>query len=468
MQLDTQAVIEELGRGRWADRRLTRRARLVAERLVTSPGLSFPKAFSVSAELEGAYRFFGNPLVNPEAILAGHFDATRQRSAQEPSVLVIHDTTTCTFREDGDREGLGRVKTAGQAFFAYVALVVSDDGTRRPFGVAHLKTWARTEAETVPGSEQARWSEGVDAASARLAGAKLIHVMDREADDYALLSHLMTTNQGFVIRSLHNRILEAEPSWRRKLGQVVAQIEQEVAREAKLSKRTTAKRSPKQQRIHPSRSARIAKLSIGFATVTLRKPSPHPRDSERKRALVLAPSLTLNVVRVWEADPPEGEPPVEWVLLTNEPIESIGDALQAVERYRARWIIEEYFKALKTGCAYETRQLGDYESLINAFAVFAPIACALLALRSGARRSPLATAETVITKDELDVLRVVGRVKLPPAPTAKEVLLAVAAMGGHIKYNGDPGWKTLWSGYADLRLLTQGWLAAKLQPARDQ
>ena len=156
------------------------------------------------------------------------------------------------------------------------------------------------------------------------------------------------------------------------------------------------------------------------------------------------------------------------MLLTNTPIENVADALRAVERYRARWTVEEYFKALKTGCAYETRQLGDYEALVNAFAFFAPIACSLLALRSGARQAPLAPAETVITKEELEVLRAVGRVKLPPSPTAKEVLLAVAAMGGHIKYNGDPGWKTLWSGYSDLKLLTQGWLAAKLQQASDQ
>ncbi len=292
--------------------------------------------------------------------------------------------------------------------------------------------------------------------------------MDREADDYELLDHLVAANQLFIIRSFRDRILEGEVDSRRKLEQVVAQIEREVEFDAKLSKRTKAKRSQRQQKIHPSRSTRTAQLSVGFATVTLRKPRPHPRDSAKKKASQLAPSITLNVVRVWEANPPEGETAVEWVLLTNTVIETVNDAVTVVERYRARWTIEEYFKALKTGCAYETRQLEDYESLINAFAVFAPIACTMLAIRSEARRAPEAPGLTIITQDELSVLRQVGRVKLPSSPTNQEILLAIAAMGGHIKYNGLPGWRTLWSGYTDLKLLTRGWLAAKLQPASDQ
>jgi hypothetical protein len=47
-------------------------------------------------------------------------------------------------------------------------------------------------------------------------------------------------------------------------------------------------------------------------------------------------------------------------------------------------------------------------------------------------------------------------------------LLAVAALGGHIKWNGEPGWQTLGNGYRELVTLTAGWEAAKLHLARDQ
>jgi hypothetical protein len=317
--LDGKTIAAELERGPWADKRLCKRLGMIAEKLSANPALSLPKAFGNSAELEGAYRFLGNPLVNPDDILSGHIEALRQRCVEEPCVLVIHDTTKCNFREGGSRRGLGRVMTSGQAFFAHVGLAIADDSTRRPLGIPNLHTWARTEEKTKHGSEHARWIRGVDITAARLKGAKVIHVMDREADDYALLSHLTQTEQLFVIRSLHARILENEPESRRNLNLVAAQIEHEVDREAKLSKRVDARRSPKQKEIHPARNARIAKLSVGFATVMLRKPRPHPRDSNEKQAQSLQPSLTLNIVRVWEAEPPEGEPPVEWVLLTNTP-----------------------------------------------------------------------------------------------------------------------------------------------------
>ena len=176
----------------------------------------------------------------------------------------------------------------------------------------------------------------------------------------------------------------------------------------------------------------------------------------------------MNVVRVWEQAPPRGEAPVEWVLLTTDPIATEEQILKIVDRYRARWTIEEYFKALKTGCAYESRQLEDHRSMANALAVFAPIACTLLDLRSEARRVPDAPAEATLTKSQIEVLRALGRVPLSEQPTLRDALLAVAALGGHIKWNGDPGWLTLARGYADLMMLTAGWEAAKLQQAREQ
>lgn len=465
MELSGQGVADELGRANFRDRRLSRRLQQVASRLSANPSQSFPKAMAGGAELEGAYRFFGNPLVTPELILSGHFDATRERCSEEDTVLVVHDSTTISFREDGQRQGLGRLRVSNQTFFAHVALALADDSTCRPLGVAGLTTWVRGDE---PASEHERWGEMVKIAEARLAPAKLIHVMDREADDYPLFSQLVEANQRFVIRSMHDRRLADHLIGCEKLSDVLATVEIVVEREAKLSRRGKAADAPRKKAIHPPREARTARLAVGAESVSLKRPKPHPRDTDEKRRKSLPPSLTLNVVRVWEPDPPEDQPAVEWVLLTTEPIENVEGILRIVDRYRARWTIEEYFKALKTGCAYDSRQLGDYESLVNAFAVFAPIACTLLALRSNARRAPDAPAERVLTASQLEVLRALGRLPLPPAPSTRDALLAVAALGGHIKYSGDPGWLTLARGYTELLVLTRGWEAAKLQLARDQ
>jgi Transposase DNA-binding/Transposase DDE domain len=464
MLLSCQGVADELGRAEFRDARLSRRLQGLAARLRANPSLSFPKALVGGAELEGAYRFFGNPVVTPELILSGHFAATRERCREKQTVLVLHDSTTISFREDGQRRGLGRLRISDQTFFAHVALALADDSTRRPLGISGLETWVRGEEKA---SEHERWGKMVKVAEERLAPAKIIHVMDREADDYPLFSQLVEAKQCFVIRSMHDRRLADHLIGYEKLSEVLATLEIVVEREAKLSGRKAAD-APKKKAIHPPRAPRTATLAVGAETVSLKRPKPHSRDTEEKRRKSLPPSLTINVVRVWEPDPPEGQTPVEWILLTTEPIKSVEDILRIVDRYRARWTIEEYFKALKAGCAYENRQLADYESLVNALAVFAPIACSLLAMKSEARRDPDAPAERVLTPLQIEVLRALGRMPLPPAPSVHDVLLAVAALGGHIKYSGAPGWLTLARGYSELLALARGWEAAKLQLARDQ
>ncbi len=455
----SEALAAEMACASLPDPRLARRLGMMVQRLADKPDASFPSLFA-SAELEAAYRFFGNASVTADGILSGHFEATRDRCRREPGVIVVHDSTTLNFRAAGQRRGLGRLVTSGQAFFAHVSLAIPDDGSRRPLGVLALKTWTRTERSTR--NERDRWGEQVHGVAERLGAQQgLVHVMDREADDFALLADLVGGSHRFVVRSMHDRGLSvSQPSDPRKLDEVVAQIERIVERDAALSKRIGGTRSPVQKRIHPPRAARTAGLAVGATRVLLQRPRSQPRT--------LPESLAVNVVRVWEPSPPEGEPPVEWVLLTTEPIATAADIVRIVDTYRARWTIEEYFKALKTGCAYEARQLEDYEGLVNALAVFAPIACQLLLLRSEARRVPDAPAAGVIADDELEVLRAIGRKPLPPTPTARDVLLAVAALGGHIKYAGEPGWLTIVRGYTELRSLTRGWNAAKLQLRRDQ
>ena len=98
------------------DDRLNRRLGLLADQVAERPGESFPKALNDS-DLEAAYRFFGNELVTPEAILAPHFRQTVRRGEAESRVLVVHDTTQFEFGGQTKREGLGRLIRPGQGFF---------------------------------------------------------------------------------------------------------------------------------------------------------------------------------------------------------------------------------------------------------------------------------------------------------------------------------------------------------------
>jgi hypothetical protein len=61
----------------------------------------------------------------------------------------------------------------------------------------------------------------------------------------------------------------------------------------------------------------------------------------------LPKSIEINVLRVHEVDCPEGEAPIEWVLYTQKPIDTAEQVERIVDIYRARWIIEEYFKSFE-------------------------------------------------------------------------------------------------------------------------
>lgn len=460
--LGVKELVSEVADGNFSDARLTERLRRLVVGLATDPSLSLPKALD-SAGLEGAYRFLSNHRVTPATILASHFAATRARAQAEETVLVAHDTTTFSYRYDGEREGLGRAQPRNpestQTFLAHLSLALKADGTRTPLGVTGFHTWVR--GEKTSGVEYQRWEDQIRATSAQLDGLKnVIHLADREADDYEMFCALKRDGHRFVVRCLHNRLLNIGAE---KLHDFLSKVAATTEREVALGRRK-AKREPAKNKLHPPRNGRTARLSVAGATVQLKRP-----NSPRAHARMEAPaSLEINVVRVWEAEPPEGETALEWYLYTTEPIQTAEQQLAVVDYYRARWAIEEYIKAIKTGCDFERRQLQDYEGLINLLAVFAPIACRLLLIRSEATRVPEQSALTVVSRDELAVLRVLGRLKLSEAPTTREVYLAIAAMGGHIKYNGPPGWQTLAAGLEKLQTLTEGWLAAKLQPASDQ
>lgn len=459
--LDSVAGLsKEIERADFGDERLRKRAVRLLGAVAAEPDRSFPQVFRDDSQLEAAYRFFNNEAVDPQGLLEPHVTATHERMRSCDVVLAIHDTTTMSFRPDGQRKGLGRVRSSGQAFFAHFSLAVAGDGTREPLGVLGLSAHVR-DGRTGKANERDRWCDQVEVVAKRVDRMRVVHVMDREADDYRLLALLSQGEHRFVIRIAFDRLLKAdEQQQAHKLSQALATIQAQAIREVPLSRRPKGLRSPKQLHIHPVREGRRATLAFAATAVTLRRPAP--------QAKTLPASLRVHVVRVWEPEPPQGESPVEWTLVTGEPIENAEALLRVVDFYRARWTIEEYFKALKTGCAYEKRQLETLTGLLNVLALYAPIAWQLLRFRSEARRRPDAPATSVLTPTQLDVLRHFRGKSLPERPSARDALLAVAALGGHLKRNGEPGWQTLSVGYEKLLTLAEGWEAARAAARCDQ
>lgn len=418
--------------------------------MAAAPSVSFPKALTES-ELEGAYRFFGNEKVVSASVLEPHIHQTLKRLADDEVVLAVHDTTTLSFRNEGQREGFGSLTGASQQLWTHATLAVKADGSRCPLGVLALSTEANMRYE--------RWMDHVDETNKLVqTNHRLIHVMDREADDFAFFARLVADKSRFVIRMQHDRRVEGEDEQLIAVSEALSRAAITAEREVVLSARGNNKGS-KAKKVHPARRARNATLSMAAMSVVLRKPVGKKNVPE---------SLELHAIRVWEESPPPGQPDVEWLLITTEPIATEEDLLRVVDWYRARWIIEEFFKAMKTGCAIEKRQLESFRSFSNAVAFFTPMAWQLLLLRHRAHHDQDSDGESSLPAGMLHVLRHIARKPLPAKPTARDVLLAMAALGGHLKRNGDPGWQTLGYGYDKLRQAAEIWDLATRAARSDQ
>jgi len=442
-------------------RRSQRLLRLVAD-LARHPGLSLPRSLVNEASLEAAYRLLGNKAFDFDDVLEGHREQTIARAQKAEKVLVLHDTTTCRFEHADPRE-IGYLPTGKAGFLAHVSLVVDAQHHRRPLGVLHVEPISRKsrsgrgsrkkhlcglETSKWKGREAERWLRGIQTCQEQLSDCEVVHVTDREGDKYELLAHLLEHEEDFVIRSRHDRRLAAEYGGQ-SLRELATQQPVVLKRDVHLSRRVEPS-APRSKNLTPARQARAAALSVTATSVTLRRPNFLGKG--------FPATLLMNIVHVEERDPPAGQQPVVWTLLTNQPIETAEQVAEVIDMYRYRWLIEELFKAFKSGCVYETRQFETLHALLNLMAISLPIAVELLWMRSRISEEPDAPATDVATEQQIEVLRAMGHRPVPKNPTALQVLLAIAGLGGHLKRNGSPGWHVLHRGYERLLDYEAAWV----------
>lgn len=442
MSLD-DAVRAEFEGINLGDARLNARAQKIVPRLAKQPAAGFPTALVSDAETEAFYRFLSNPKVTLEAVLAPHQEATRERCAVAGEVVIAVDRTEMAFKGASDEE-LEELSATTRGFSTFAALALNMRKT--PLGVLDVHPLANT-AGRQPASS---WAECVNRVATSLPpNVHATYVMDREADAFELIAALSESDRSFVVRAKYDRLVA---DGAHTLKSVVSKEPCVLKREVELSRRSTKGKPPAARAKHPARSSREARLAIRACRIELPRP---PKASQK-----LPASLTLNVVLVTEIDPPPGEKPVEWLLLTNLPIETANDIEAVIDKYRMRWMIEEFFKALKTGCAYEDRQLESRKTLLVALGLLVPIAWQLLLIRDVSRNTPEEPASRVLTPLQIRLLQASEDVKLCANPTVKQALLAIARLGGHLKQNGPPGWLVLWRGFEKLRAWEAGALLA--------
>lgn len=418
------------------DERLRKRLVRVGTAMAEQPDASIPQQQGAWHETMAAYRMMHNDRITPQAIQDNAIKRTRQRCAEQSVVLCLHDLTPLDPIHPMSETKLRQ----------HTVLAIDGEATGELYGLLHQRWFHDPRPPHGENRTQRRrrwsrsqvWPEAVEAIGAPDGEGRWITVADREADDFQVFRACQKAGQGFVIRSQHDRRLEGGTT----LREMMARQPEAGGLYVDVSRRGEIGLEAPPRRRRSAQKARLARLRVRYTSVTL----PPPRNDPRYRE-----GFDVFAVQIVEVDPPADVKPIDWLLLTSEPVNALGDALTIVEWYRRRWLIEEFHKAQKTGCRLEQTQLEDAEAFTRLAAITAVVAVRLLQLRAAADDDRTADSPAIKHVDRLWVEVVCRLIKHddPETLTMQAFYHAIAKHGGWLgrRSDGRPGWQTLWRGW---------------------
>jgi transposase-like protein/DDE family transposase len=462
----TSWIDEEVAESQFADFRLSKRFKLLIERLAEGIGETIPMACQDWANTKAAYRFLSNDRVDEGDILAGHFASTRDRfRATVGRILVLHDTTEFVFQREkigligstgtttGGKDKAGRrtaVTVCG--ILMHSSLVVTPDGL--PLGVSAVKFWSRKKFKgtnalkkkmnptrvPIEEKESVRWLENLTQTTALLGEPdRCVHIGDRESDIYELFCTAADLKTHFLVRTCVDRLA----------GEGDHTVADEM-RTVNLKARhliTVLNRDGKPVQ---------AVLDIRYRRIQILPPI-----GKQHRY----PSLTLSVIHAREPETPPDRDRIDWKLVTDLPVSSPLQAIEKLEWYASRWKIETFHKILKSGCKAEQSRLRTADRLVNLIAVFCILSWRIfwMTMINRSESPPPVNAAFTDTEQQLldrlvpDLPRDRGMPK-----TARSYLTKLARLGGYLARNSDapPGNTVMWRGLSRLTDIVLGFEAA--------
>lgn len=475
-------IDEELENADLGDQRLNERFAEVLTALSERPNVSIPAACGGHSETIAAYRFFDNEKTTFEKILHPHYEKTRQRIAAQDVVLLVQDSSEIDLTKPVQQvQGAGRIGNNKDRRGAILHLLESftPDGT--PLGAIWSKIMIRPELDEQEQLERAtrskaekkkierlkakrpieekesfRWLEGYRE-TIQLAGqhpqTTCICVGDSESDLFEVFTEPRKSNAHVLVRACHDRRVKDDEDVSTRLRSLV--LQEPVLGTSRVFVRArremVACSRNHRQRI---RKSRYADLEIRAKSVVVPPPWRLSRRHEK---------MILNVVLVSEPNPPEGEPAIEWTLLTTLPIATWEEVLAIIQYYSSRWMIEIFFKTLKSGCGVEKLRFETMDRLLPCLAVYLIVAWRVLMICRLGRVETETSCEVVFDPSEWKAtLRVMHPEKRLPKkpPSLNSMLRLVGELGGWLATPGRkdmPGPQTTWIGLQRVRDLAWAW-----------
>jgi len=471
-------ILQESATADFGDERLDRRFQIVLDTMSEKPSLKFPAGCNGRKEMEAAYRFLDNDKVEKEKVFAPHLSATLERIRAEKVVLIPQDTTELDVTRPNEiMVGAGPLNDESRVgFFDHALLAYTPEGV--PLGVVAAEIWARDfdgfdksadqkraerRAKSIEEKESHRWLAGYREAcrvAQEAPDTLVVCLSDSEGDIYECVLEGQKETDGpkahWIFRACQDRALivddGAPPDCPTKLRARLASTP--ILSHLTVHARERQPKSKDNRKRKQAREARTAELTVQAARVKLRGPD---------RPGGKLPDIEVNCVLVTEPNPPEGAEPIEWVLLTSLPIDTVEQVLTIIKFYCGRWGIEIYFRILKSGCKVEESQLHTAERFLPYLALCMIVAWRIQYLVMLGRECPDLPCDIAFDDDEWKTAYAVVKNQPPPKkpPSLKMMISLVASLGGYLgrKGDGEPGPKALWVGLQRLTDLVRGWRA---------
>jgi hypothetical protein len=424
------------------DARLNRRLLTLAEAFGAHPQAPINQASADWQDTKAAYAFFANPHALPAEILLPHQQRTLERMAAHPLVLAIQDTTFLNYTHHPATTGLGPIGGGQRGLVMHSTLAVTPQGL--PLGVLDQQIWARPEPQKPPkrpkqrpitDKESQKWLTALrETVSMTPTEICLVTIADREADIFEFLAEADELEAEYVIRAAQDR----------RVGGEVSLLWAHMAKQDEVGRVTV------EVAARGGRAARQAELRVRVAHLTLQPPLRRADD----------PGVWLEPLQVWalwlhEDAAPEGVEPLDWLLLTNVPLQTWQDVTERIGWYCLRSLIEAWHKILKSGCTIEDCRLESAERLKPYLTLMSIIAWRLFWLTHINRQIPDAPCTAILADHEWKALytTIQRSATLPDqVPSVRQAVRWIAQLGGFLgrKGDGEPGITTLWRGWSRL------------------
>lgn len=440
---------EQFGSVELGDKRRTKRAVAMAAGMAAAPAASLPGQMGSWGGAKAAYRLLDSAAVSAAALSAPHRAATRAAAeASAGPVLFIQDTTVLDYSGHTACAGLGPTGDGrGRGLLLHSTLAAQPTACgAQLLGLAASLVWARppvgrkrresSAARQQRDRESQIWPASLRTAGPPPPGACWVSVSDAESDVLGHLREAQLTGYECLVRACQDRRVET-PDGPALLLQAMRAAPARAERRLELASRG-------------GQPARTVDLAVSWLPLVIQAPAGNP--SERGAA-----PIACWGVRAWNA-----AAGLEWVLLSTRPVASATAAVERLDWYACRWLIEEYHKALKTGCAVEQRRLESALRLERLLGFLMPLAVRLLQARESARATPDAPARGTVPEPLLLALAH-RRGLAPDGLTVRQFWRETAKLGGFLarKSDGEPGWQTLWRGALRLADIASGMTTAQ-------